>query len=535
LESWSNRPDVRERFWKPDGDEYRQVVRDAFTNYDGWWRKTTRKPDCVHYGVLPGDFSCTINKGDVRLGIVGLNSAFLQLTSKPDYQGRLALHPKQFHQACGGDGVKWAESHHACFLMTHHPPDWLNAECRGYLKDEIMESFCLHLCGHNHATTVLHELAGGASDSPLRWLGRSIFGLEKCANGALDRSHGYASGELRADVVKGKGNMRFMPRRREKEGDNLDLVPDQAVKLLKQDRTGPFPVKLRQGKPLPPTPAQPATPADARELFGAVIRKITAILDDAPPLRDELERALRSNDPKVRDAAKDIVDVIFSEGLFVVLTRFVEWMRKSDTRPYAEQLTALVEAFSALGVPPKSVRTMREQLDSRRIDIAAASTTSMAAMIAGALLDEPVPWIVGPRHDPKPRHYVPLSEDEVPYAGNERDSIVFELKKRLIDCGYLDLNVSPEHADASRLLEQRLRGLSALGTPVLTILREDEAAMRVMDDDKSLDWRTLLVMRRKPDAENVFPDAVSVSTVLQGILKELRPAADRASQGRDRL
>jgi hypothetical protein len=210
-------------------------------------------------------------------------------------------------------------------------------------------------------------------------------------------------------------------------------------------------------------------------------------------------------------------------------------MRKSDTRRYAEQLTALVEAFSALGVHPKSVRTMREQLDSRRIDIAAASTTSMAAMIAGALLDAPVPWIVGPRHDPKPRHYVPLSEDEVPYAGNERDSIVFELKKRLIDCGYLDLNVSPQDPNASHLLEQRLRGLNALGTPVLTILREDEAAIRVMDDDKSLDWRTLLVMRRKPDAEDVFPDAVSVSTVLQGILKELRPAADRASQGRDRL
>lgn len=535
LENWSSRPDVRDRFWKPEGDEYRQVVHGAFANYDKWWRNTPRKPDGVRHGMLPGDFSCTITNGDLRLGIVGLNSAFLQLTDKTDYQGRLALHPKQFHEACGGDGVRWAEAHHACFLLTHHPPDWLNNETREHLKHEIMPSFCLHLCGHNHATSVLQELAGGAKEGPVRWLGRSIFGLKKCASGTLDRSHGYVPGEFRADFAKAKGQMQFMPRRQEKEGDNRDLDRDQSVKLTKKDRTRPFPIQLRQVTVVPPPPPPPPLPLDARELFRAVIQKIAAILDAHPALRDELERALKSADPKVRDTAKDIVDVIFADGLFVVLTRFVGWMRRTDARRYAEQLVALVEAFSALGVPPERVRTLRRNLDSRRVDIAESSTTWMAAMIAGALLDAPVKWTVGPRHDPNPKHCVPLSGDDVPYASNEREGILFELKRRLIEFGCTHLDIPREHPNAVQLLEQRLRGLNALGTPILTILRDGEAALGVIEEDKSLDWRNLLVMRRKPNVEDVVPDAMSVSTVLQGILKELQPMADPTPQGRDRV
>ncbi len=533
LENWSHRPDVRERFWNSEGDESRQVVQTAFADYDKWWRNTPRRPAGVRYGMLPGDFSCTITQGDLRLGIVGLNSAFLQLTNKTDYRNRLALHPKQFQEACGVDGVRWAKSHHACFLLTHHPPEWLNDESRQHLDEEIIESFCLHLSGHNHEPYVRQEFAGGGEEAAVRWVGRSLFGLEKCDNGKLERSHGYVAGELRGIPGKTKGHMQFMPRRREKEGDNRDLVPDHTVKLPKKDRTRSFPVKLRQVKILPPPPPTSPPPDDAKELFRGVVQKITAILEAHPALRDELERALKSDDAKTRDTAKDIVDVIFADGLFAVLTRFVGWMRRTNARRYAEQLVALVEAFSALGVPPERVRTLKANLDSRRIDIAATSTTCMAAMIAGALLDAPVEWTVGPRHDPKPKHYVPLSEDEVPYAGTETDSILFELKKRLIEFRYLDIPL--EHPHATQLLEQRLRGLNALDTPVLTILRENEAALKVMEDDTSLDWRNILVMRRKRDVEDIVPDALSVSTVLQGILKELRPMTDSTPPGRDRL
>jgi hypothetical protein len=130
LEEWSQKPHVQQRFWDDPEGEHRKVVKAAFEQYDKWWRNTPLKPDGVVHGILPGDFSYSFEKGGFRLGIVGLNAAFLQLTDKQDYQGRLALHPRQFHKACAGNGVEWANHHHACFLMTHHPPDWLGDDCR---------------------------------------------------------------------------------------------------------------------------------------------------------------------------------------------------------------------------------------------------------------------------------------------------------------------------------------------------------------------------------------------------------------------
>jgi hypothetical protein len=532
LEDWSNTPDIRNKFWNEPHGEYRQLVKSAFADYERWWRGTERKPNGVRHGLLPGDFSCTVTIGDLILGVVGLNSAFLQLTEKDDYQGRLALHPRQFHEACGGDGVKWAESHHACFLMTHHPPEWLDDESREYLNGEILESFCLHLCGHNHETDVLQRLSAGAKTAPLGWLGRSIFGLEKRDKGKLDRSHGYVAGELRVGSNKFKGQLQFTPRRREKQGDEWNLVPDHTVKLQKNDRTRSFPIPLRRVKQ-PPTPPPPP-PSDAKELFRRVVGAITAVLEGNPALREQLDKALKSGSAEVRGMATDIIDIVFADGLYAVLTRFVEWLRRSEARDYGEELWALVEALSALGVPPQRIQTLRQNLESRRVDIATSSNPSIAAMIAAALLDVPMKWIEN-RHglDPIPKLYVALSHDEVPYAGDETDSILFELKKRLIESPCLDLNIDPSHPQAGQQLEQRLNGLNALGSPILTILREDEAAMKVIEEDNSLDWHSLLVLRKKSDVDDVIPDALSVSTVLQGILVELRRIADFKPQRRN--
>lgn len=251
LHQWAADADVRDGFWnQPDGP-YRQTVKEAFADYEDWWQTTPRRPDGITPGSLPGDFSYTFTKAGLRLGIVGLNSAFLQLTEKKGkkgYLGQLVLDPRQFQAACGGNGVKWAKSHDACFLMTHHPPPWLNKESREYLNGEVMESFCLHLCGHNHETDVLQELTGGADKAPLRWLGRSLFGLEKPRNGKLDRSHGYAAGELRW-TDDGSGCLQFMPRQRAIQGATWRLVPDQAVDLrVQNERTREFPIRLRPAR-----------------------------------------------------------------------------------------------------------------------------------------------------------------------------------------------------------------------------------------------------------------------------------------------
>ncbi len=44
-----------------------------------WWERQPWKPEHLKAGILPGDFSATIEKNSAKLGILGLNTSFLQL------------------------------------------------------------------------------------------------------------------------------------------------------------------------------------------------------------------------------------------------------------------------------------------------------------------------------------------------------------------------------------------------------------------------------------------------------------------------
>ncbi|HYN77210.1 MAG TPA: metallophosphoesterase, partial [Lamprocystis sp. (in: g-proteobacteria)] len=170
--------------WEKPDSVVRNTISSAFSDYSTWWARQVaigeQQPNgIVDYreGLLPGDFSATIVNGlGCRLGILGLNTAFLQLTGA-DYERRLALHARQFHAACGGDGPAWASEHNACLLLTHHPAEWLDADSQQHLEGEITDHgrFALHLCGH------LHEPRGGLTalnftQPKLVFQGRSLFG-----------------------------------------------------------------------------------------------------------------------------------------------------------------------------------------------------------------------------------------------------------------------------------------------------------------------------------------------------------------------
>ncbi len=261
------------------------------------------------------------------------------------------------------------------------------------------------------------------------------------------------------------------------------------------------------------------------------------MLDADPVLREELTKALKSDDQAVRATATDIVDIIFADGLYAVLIRFVDWVQRANTRDYGTQLALLVEAFSALGVPPDRIQTLRQSLDSRRVDIGDKAKPATAAMIAAAALDIPMQWVESRQGlDPIPKRHVRLSHDDVPYAGDDSDSILFELKRRLI--ASLDLDVSPDHPDAMNQVRQRLGALGDMKKPALTILHEDEAAMKVLaetDGAAQRDWRSLLVLRKKSSLADVIPNALGISTVLQEMLAELRRKDGAQAPGRDRL
>jgi len=250
LARWPTYPEVQVEFWRDASSPYRKLVDQAFANYSDW---LARQPFCaleLSPGLLPGDFSTVIHRDGLRLGVVGLNSAFLQLTGG-DYEGKLAVDVRQLHAACGGDGPAWVKSNDFSLLMTHHPPDWLSPEAREHFHAELVPPgrFAAQVFGHMHEHSATTLSVGGAA--PRRQIqGSSLFGLESFGDGKLDRRHGYAAARITVDD-RGEASLRLWPRvaRRHAAG-HWRIVQDlDAFELSDDQGTRPEPLPLTRKPP----------------------------------------------------------------------------------------------------------------------------------------------------------------------------------------------------------------------------------------------------------------------------------------------
>jgi len=226
---WQTNRELQNEFWKnKEKNPYLERIKEAFSNYTEWCENQDNIPKEINSGYVPGDFSYTFEKEGVKLGILGLNTAFLQLTKK-NYKGRLAIHPYQFHRACKDqDSVNWLSKHHACILLTHHPAEWLDKESCQHLNSEIINSpknFQLHLFGHMHEANLSQENKGGLV-SPHMLQSRSLFGLKHLEN-HRERSHGYTIGQIEMEGKQGR--MLFCPRA-------YDPVADSEIRRMQPDR-----------------------------------------------------------------------------------------------------------------------------------------------------------------------------------------------------------------------------------------------------------------------------------------------------------
>jgi len=227
LARWPADPAIGEQFFGDPTSPQRTLVADAFANYSAWWNDHRFLRVSGHRaGIVPGDFSVVVEKRGFVLGVMGLNSAFLQL-SDGDHEGKLDVGLQQFHGAAGGNASSWADHCHAALLLTHHPPSWLAPRARETFTDEIASHFMAHLHGHMHEPEFSGQRLLGSS-SGHRWLqGRSLFGLEYWGQ-AQSRSHGYSVGRL---TVQGdKATMQIWPRLLV----NQKMVPDHAAGDLDQ-------------------------------------------------------------------------------------------------------------------------------------------------------------------------------------------------------------------------------------------------------------------------------------------------------------
>lgn len=257
--------EISEEFWSDTSGEYARAVHGAFEHYTNWWTNTPdRARAMVNDGLLPGDFAATIETEGRSIGVVGLNTTFLQLTGD-EYEGRLVWDTRQLHAVCH-DVVDWTARHDACLLLTHQGPTWLTPAARkAYSEIYPAGRFAAHLFGHMHETNLSGVSQGGGI--PVRgWQGMSICGMEKFGNPPkLDRRHGYGAGRI--DFSDEGVFIRYWPRSATCDANGWRLFADHTRGVLEQDEgTPPERLALRTTVKSPrPTgdPAPPRTPSAA--------------------------------------------------------------------------------------------------------------------------------------------------------------------------------------------------------------------------------------------------------------------------------
>jgi len=233
---WGSEPDVIKEFWKDESNQYKVLVNDAFANYSHWQANARARgiPFIENKtGLIPGDAAATFEINDISVGMISLNSSFLQLNDT-NFKGKLVLDSRQLVALTEGDPPKWCGKNDLNFLLTHHPVSWLSPDSAREYNSEIYCSgrFTAHLFGHMHEADLISQYRGG--DAGRKHLqSSSLFGLEHLSDGTTVRAHGYSAGKIiyndediewrlwpRLGKINRGGDRKIVP-----DHDNFELVP----------------------------------------------------------------------------------------------------------------------------------------------------------------------------------------------------------------------------------------------------------------------------------------------------------------------
>ncbi|MYN26350.1 metallophosphoesterase [Duganella levis] len=227
FKQWRTEPSVAKQFWKTETSPYRKHIEAAFQNYTNWKDNIGSQGIPIlptKDGKIPGDVSASAKFGDVSVGLVGLNSTFLQL-GDGDYNQQLDLDVRQLLAVTDENPDEWCSQHDVNFLITHHPTGWLHPEVKKDFDTEIYppERFTAHIFGHMHESSSQTISTGGGPSRKIVQ-GPSIFGLEYLADGTTERRHGYTVGKIaiqktsaewilwpRISHIRGDGKRNFIP------------------------------------------------------------------------------------------------------------------------------------------------------------------------------------------------------------------------------------------------------------------------------------------------------------------------------------
>lgn len=260
--------DALSGFWFDDASAYRDLVNHSFRNYSSWIERSKFCALVRKQGILPGDFSSRIRLRDKTIGIVGLNTAFIQMTPTTTRES-LTLNSAQLNSVCSGDGPAWLGKNDANILLTHHSAQTLPADARTHFFKEIASPgrFVAHLFGSTSGATATVPNIGDIS------LARQVPGISLVApSGLINESRlkrtGYLAGRMTLDE-RGEISMRVWPRvakphhvgheRLVPDYDHFELCEDQGT-LPETVRRAEMPAALRESQSaldtarLPPSP-----------------------------------------------------------------------------------------------------------------------------------------------------------------------------------------------------------------------------------------------------------------------------------------
>lgn len=243
---------VGDRFWAERACSYRGVIDEAFVPYLDWWRSVTHRPDNITSGALPGDFAVTLSAAERSIGVIGLNTAFLQLGTG-DYRERLVWNARQLLALFPAGVDRWLADHDQCLLLTHHGTDWLTPDARSHGETEIAPAgrFAAHIFGHMHETEIRHIRRGGGDKAARLLQGCSLFGMEKRGDPpTVERAHGYSAGRIMFD--EDGAVLRLWPRMATSRTGPWRYIPDHEHAELESDE-GTVPDRLHAARRIRPS------------------------------------------------------------------------------------------------------------------------------------------------------------------------------------------------------------------------------------------------------------------------------------------
>jgi tetratricopeptide (TPR) repeat protein/predicted MPP superfamily phosphohydrolase len=279
IRDWWGKGGVRSEFWSRRDGQYEEAVDGAFASFVNWL-SSVPVPVIPHKpGRLPGDFSATYKKNDVSLGIVGLNTTFLQI-AKGNYLEQLDVHVSQMNDACDGDPDRWTAKHTMSVLLTHQPASWLHKEAQDHFRQLVSPPgrFFSQFCGHLHESQSTDVVESGATPRRLR-LGASLFGLAEWGEDTKQkRIHGYTYGQF---VLENESYEQYWPLKLFKtDSGGWQLLPNPAF-YLNDDHAVVTPINVSLPPP-PELPGHPIIPRDATPR-PTILLKRRATTPVAPP------------------------------------------------------------------------------------------------------------------------------------------------------------------------------------------------------------------------------------------------------------